>query len=190
MKAWNSTIEIKTCRCGCGRMKKLGLNGYATLKCMPPEMREQPKYKTKATMAKANRANLGVLSRKVVSAQKEEISQGEAKNRVKLELWFNCRRLEMVNACCECGKGTNRNNPKYFKWSICHIVPKSLVRSVATHEHNWIELCQLHHQEYDNSFDRAAKMMCFGEIKMKFQLFKHLIPNDELRKINPHLLSD
>jgi hypothetical protein len=107
----------------------------------------------------------------------------------KLNVWFQARRNEMQNVCCECGRQTNKTNEKYYKWSIAHIVPKSLIKSVATNEHNWIELCQLHHQEFDNSFDRAAAMMCFGEVKMKFQLFKHLIPNEEMRKINPHLLN-
>ena len=94
----------------------------------------------------------------------------------------------MTGVCTECGKTTSKHNDKYYKWSICHIVPKSLIKSVATNEFNWIELCQQHHQEYDNTFDRAAAMMCFGEVKQKFQLFKHLIPPEELRKVNPHLL--
>lgn len=112
----------------------------------------------------------------------------ESKKSSTLGKWFEERRAEMTNVCVECGRQTNKGNDKYFIWSICHIVPKSLVKSVATNEFNFIELCQLHHQEYDNSFERAAKMMCFGEIKAKFQLFKHLIPAEELRKVNPHLL--
>lgn len=106
-----------------------------------------------------------------------------------LDAWFKERRKEMVGVCTECGKTTSKNNDKYYKWSICHIVPKSLIPSVATNEYNWIELCQQHHQEFDNTFDRAAAMMCFGEVKMKFQIFQKLIPPQELRKVNPHLLT-
>lgn len=105
-----------------------------------------------------------------------------------LRQWFMDRRKDMTGVCIECGKTTCKNDDKYYKWSIAHIVPKSLIKSVATNEWNWVELCQQHHQEYDNTFDRAAAMMCFGEVKQKFQLFKHLIPPEELRKVNPHLL--
>lgn len=106
-----------------------------------------------------------------------------------LRQWFLDRRKEMQNVCIECGKGTNRDSDKYFKWSICHIAPKALIKSVATNENNWVELCWLHHQEFDSTFDKAAAMQCFGEIKQKFQLFKHLIPPQEMRKINPYLLT-
>jgi hypothetical protein len=105
------------------------------------------------------------------------------------EQWYLDRRDEMTGICIECGLGTNVKDDKYYRWSVCHIVPKSLVPSVATYEHNWIELCQHHHQEFDNTFDRAAAMKCFREAKMKFRLFQKLIPANELRKVNPHLLS-
>jgi len=113
----------------------------------------------------------------------------ETKGSMELNRWFEERRKEMTNCCVECGRTTNKLNNKYYKWSICHIVPKSLVKSVATNQYNFIELCQLHHQEFDSTFDRAANMMCFGEVKLKFQLFKKLIPDYELRKVNPHLLN-
>lgn len=119
----------------------------------------------------------------------DDVVREGSKDYDKLDLWFKERRKEMTGVCTECGKTTSKNNDKYYKWSICHIVPKSLVRSVATNPCNWIELCQQHHQEYDNTFDKAAAMMCFGEIKHKFQLFAHWIPIEELRKVNPHLLT-
>lgn len=106
-----------------------------------------------------------------------------------LDRWYQDRRIEMTNCCIECGKRTNKINDKYYRWSVCHIVPKSLVPSVAINIFNWVELCQLHHQEFDSTFDKAANMMCFGEVKMKFELFKHLITPQEMRKINPHLLT-
>lgn len=120
--------------------------------------------------------------------ENKELVEKEKSKRTVIGDWYLDRRKEMCGVCCECGKTTSRGSDKYFTWSICHIVPKSLVPSVATHEHNWIELCQQHHQEFDSTFDKAEKMMCFGEVKQKFQLFKHLIPNEQLRKINPHLL--
>lgn len=172
-----SSIIKKPCKCGCGKMPSVGYNGYY-YSCNPEMMRikiakhkEKQKNQTQCRSLIHTRGNI------------------ETKETIDLNHWFEERRGEMTGCCVECGKTTNKKNDRYYRWSVCHIVPKSLIKSVATNEFNFIELCQLHHQEYDNTFDRAAKMMCFGEIKNKFQLFKHLIPTPELKKVNPHLLN-
>lgn len=193
MNRYNSTITIKPCKCGCGKPKKLGLEGYATLNCMPEELRAKSKYNTKNTLARANKAKLNQISRQL-HKDKENKESGNHKAvlhpQSKQWEWFAERRKEMANCCTECGRCTQKANDKFFHWQICHIVPKSLVPSVATNEYNWVELCWLHHQEFDSTFEKASKMMCFGEVKQKFQLFKHLIPPEELRKVNPNLLND
>lgn len=184
-----SSIVKKFCKCGCQRPPTIGFNGFFYAHA-PQEIKDaQGKKAKKSYQAALSRAKQGNLSRKVTKYAKlnEAHKTPEIVPKSQLDIWFEECRKEMVNSCAECGRGTNPKNDKYYRWSICHIVPKSVVKSVATHEYNFIELCQLHHQEYDNSFDRAAAMMCFGEIKMKFQLFKHLIPAEELRKVNPHL---
>ncbi len=187
-----SSIVKKFCKCGCGKyMPTIGFEGYYYAHA-PAEIKEKQGKKAKKTyQAAVTRAKKGNLSRKVTKYAKLNDAHKTLKNTVKsdLDIWFEERRLEMTGACVECGKTTSPRNDKYYRWSVCHIVPKSLIKSVATHSCNWIELCQMHHQEFDAGFDRAAKMMCFGEVKMKFQLFKHLIPNEELRKVNPHLLT-
>lgn len=157
---------------------------------MPEEMAALDKYNKKPTSIR--RQNLtNKLSRDIKVAAKENnamVSTGEAPKTI-LDRWFNDRRMEMEGYCRECARKININDERFYRWSICHIVPKSLVKSVATHENNWIELCQLHHQEFDATFDKAAKMMVFGEVKQKFNTFKHLIPPEELRRVNPHLLN-
>lgn len=105
-----------------------------------------------------------------------------------LRLWYMAKHKEMVGYCTECSGSTFKNNPEKYKWSIAHICPKGLVPSVATHYHNWIELCWQCHSDFDSTFDKAKNMKCFHEAKTKFQHFKHLIPNEELRKVNPHLI--
>ena len=139
------------------------------------------------------KSNVKTAVRSLLSSPQNQEGVKRALNGYKepteLDQWYMDRRVEMTNVCIECGKSTQKSNEKYYRWSICHIVPKSLVPSVATNIFNWVELCQLHHQEFDNTFDKAAAMMCFGEVKMKFQIFKKEIPNEELRKVNPHLLT-
>lgn len=192
MRGFNSTITIKTCKCGCGKPKKLGLEGYATLNCMPSELREKSKYNTKNTLARANKAKLRQIER-MLHKDKENEKSGNHEANLKPQGqwdWFVERRVDMQDCCIECGKSTQKKNDKYFFWSIAHIAPKKLVPSVATHKDNWVELCWLHHQEFDSTFENAAKMMCFGEVKEKFKLFKDVIPAHELRKVNPYLLTD
>ena len=184
---YNSTIKRKHCK-GCNdRYPKLGLNGYCSLKCMPEDMATNPKY-SRSRIIDRNAASLSSLSRKVKSYAKEKDAVKSPVIKPQ-EQWYLDRRSEMEGICIECGASTNVRDDKYYRWSVCHIVPKSLVPSVATYEHNWIELCQQHHQEFDNTFERAEKMKCFGEAKMKFKLFQKLIPANELRKVNPNLLT-
>lgn len=106
-----------------------------------------------------------------------------------LELWYLACKYEMTGKCEECGAWTNKTNDKYYRWSCCHIVAKAYVKSVAVNPSNWIELCQIHHQEYDAGFERAKRMKCFDLIKRKFKTFKDQIPDSEKRWINPHLLT-
>lgn len=182
-----STIKKNKCKCGkCNQFPTLGFNGFFYLHA-PDEIKERQGIKAKRNVQnKIARQKKSVLSRKLHEAQGEVDSKP---NDNPLYQWYCDRRIEMQNTCIECGASTRKADNKYFTWSVCHIVPKSLVPSVSMDENNWVELCWLHHQEFDNTFDKAASMQCFGEVKQKFQLFKHLIPPQELRKVNPHLLS-
>ncbi len=95
----------------------------------------------------------------------------------------------MTGKCCNCGGATQKDSDKFYKRNCAHIVSKAHIPSVSTHYKNIIELCWQCHFDYDKDFQSAASMNCFNEAKRKFDLFKHLIPNEELRKVNPHFLS-
>lgn len=60
---------------------------------------------------------------------------------VELELWFIRRSKELTGKCKNCGGKTCKGDLKYWKYSIAHILPKSIFKSVATHELNFLELC-------------------------------------------------
>ena len=175
-----SSIKRKPCkREGCNKMPQLSCAGYCWEHC-PEEIRS--KYKSKKD-----------LQRKAANSRKYAITKlrmANYKENTELELWFRARRLQMVGYCTECSRSTNKDNDKYYKWSICHIAPKGLCPSVATNYYNWLELCQDCHNEFDSTFEKASKMKCFHEAKTKFQLFKDLIPAEELRKVNPCLRDD
>ena len=114
MRAYNSTIQIKPCRCGCGKPKKLGLEGYATLNCMPSELREKSKYNTKNTLARSNKAKIRQIERMLhkdradsqnANSKPENNPQGQ-----QIWDWFVERRIDMQDCCIECGKSTQKKN--------------------------------------------------------------------------------
>lgn len=171
-----SSIKIK-CKCGCHRVPTMSCFGY-NYNCLPPDLRE--KAGTKKALQIKNQNTRKAISSKVRNIPKEDSEYSLQ------ELWYISRRHLMTGYCTEegCHSSTNKNNDTYYRWSVCHIVPKKLIPSVATHPDNWIELCWQHHSEFDSTFDKAAKMKCFPEAKRKFELFRHLIPKEEMRKIN------
>ena len=181
--AFNSTIQRKHCKC------KPDCDKWPTLSCgrywfghMPEHIAKKAGTRRKVAIKNRNR--------RIAIAHKVKILQKEVDGGNDQEIWYLLRRYQMKGFCSEpgCNKSTNPKSDEYYRWSVCHLVPKSLCPSVATHPDNWIELCWQHHSEFDATFDKAAAMKCFEEAKRKFNLFKDLIPPEEARKINPHLL--
>jgi hypothetical protein len=89
-----------------------------------------------------------------------------------LEKWFIERRKEMTGLCCECGRKSFKEDNKNFKWSLAHILKKSIFHSISTHPSNCLELCWLHHQEFDSSYANAQKMNCWSIAKERFEIMK------------------
>lgn len=176
-----SPIIKKKCK-GCNtKYPAIGLGGYCW-SCVPEDIKE--KVGTKRKVAQRNKNQRVSLASRLRAVEREINGEGS------LELWYMARHYDMTGICENCGAATEKHHPKYFRWCIAHLVPKSLCPSVATHFYNFGELCKdVCHPEYDSNFDAASKMKCFTEFKRRFGLFKHLIPPEEARKINPHLLN-
>lgn len=176
-----STIKRKYCKCDveCTRMPTIGYSGYYAPHA-PEEVKEKKELQRAETRKRSN-------ARKADSIKLRSLAR-KTNGESEMELWFKARRQDMTGFCAECGAKSFKNHPTQFTWSIAHIVPKSLCPSVSTHYLNFIELCWLHHQEFDSTFDKASKMLVFAEAKSKFSEFKHLLPKEELRKVNPFLL--
>ena len=102
-----------------------------------------------------------------------------------LEQWFIKKRGEMTGFCENCNKKTMKTNDKMYKFSVCHIIPKSKTNgcpSVATHENNWFEGCIDCHTRYDETWEKAMKLNIWEEIKQKASTFINLIPKNEYKK--------
>lgn len=106
---------------------------------------------------------------KISQKKKEKIVNNDIGN------WYVEMRNKMTGYCAECGKKSLKDDNEKFTWSICHILPKSIFKSVATHDANFIELCWLHHQQFDSSWNNAKKMYVFELAKEKVNLIKPLI---------------
>lgn len=143
---------MRTCFCGrnvFGTDKETGI-GYCSFH---QHLRLDLKKKRLAKIANSKKKN------EPISEKEEE----ELQDKKELELWFQDRSKEMVGVCAECGSATTKGSKKYWKYSICHILPKSIFKSVRTHPFNFIELCYFynsHHSNLDNmGYEIAKKKM-------------------------------
>lgn len=107
-----------------------------------------------------------------------------------LNRWFNERRKEMTGYCKHCGNKSCKGDDKYFKFSISHILPKRLFKSIATHPLNYVELCfwgNNCHGNMDNNMIDLIELNCFDEVIEKFLKIYPDIAQEE-RKYIPQVL--
>jgi len=117
-----------------------------------------------------------------LAEQKEEGSDN------KLDLWFEERRKEMTGVCAECGGKTGKHDDKFYRHSICHILPKrdNMFPSISTHDLNWIELCfwgNSCHSKYDSSFEKAAQMRIWPYVCKRLNILYPLLTREEKAKL-------
>ena len=113
------------------------------------------------------------------------------KGNAELGRWFIERRKELDGKCHHCGNPSCKNDDKYFKFSICHILPKSIFKSVATNQYNFIELCfwgNNCHENMDSKMLDLIEMNCWDEIVNKFVKIYPSIAKEERRRIPKILL--
>lgn len=130
-----------------------------------------------------------------VSAKKAKQIEGQkelnkANGGGELTRWFNERRKEMTGKCAHCGGLSCKDSTEYFKFSVCHILPKAYFPSVKTHPKNFIELCFWNnscHSQMDNKILDLIDMNCFDEIVTKFvAMYPSIAPKE--RKRIPEIL--
>jgi hypothetical protein len=108
-----------------------------------------------------------------------------------LDLWFDDRRKDLVGKCRHCGGKSCKHDDKYYKFSICHILPKAYFPSVATHPLNFVELCFWErncHGNMDNKVLDMTDMNCWDEIVEKFLSMYPSIDKAERKRIPATLM--
>jgi len=108
-----------------------------------------------------------------------------------LNRWFEDRRKEMTGICAHCGSASCKKDDNYYKFSIAHILPKRIFKSVATHPLNWIELCFWRnscHTNMDNNTLDLIDLNCFDTVIERFVAMYPQIDSKERRYIPEVLL--
>lgn len=113
-----------------------------------------------------------------------------------LDEWFIERSKEMTGHCVECGEPSTKGNEKYWKFSICHILPKKIFKSIARHPLNFIEWCYFgksHHTNADNNgFEWIKEHMpiSWKIIVHRFKAMYPVIDKSERKNIPDILLQE
>lgn len=155
----------------------------------PPGTGLQPIVKNRCVRIHYNQ-HIRLKSAKKAAARTKDAVKRYAENKganapvaASLSEWFDQRRKEMTGVCCNCGNGSHKHSDVYFRFSIAHVLPKNIFKSIAVHPSNCLELCITCHTFYDRSFADAAKMPCFPLAVEKFKLFENDIAAQEQRRI-------
>lgn len=128
-----------------------------------------------------------------MASNKDEIEKGKALTTggADLKRWFEERRKEMSGRCLHCGGKSCKDSDEYYKFSIAHILPKRLFKSVATHSDNWIELCfwgNSCHSNFDNNVLDIIDLNCFDTVVKRFVSMYPAIDPKERKSIPDVLL--
>jgi hypothetical protein len=124
---------------------------------------------------------------------REDIEKGKTMTAggADLKRWFEDRRKEMTGRCAHCGSKSCKDSEEFYKFSIAHILPKRIFKSVATHVDNWIELCFWSpscHSNFDNNTLDLIDLNCFDSVIQRFVSMYPAIDPKERRYIPDVLL--
>jgi len=126
--------------------------------------------------------------RKVSVKKAAEMKEQKVSGDSKLDLWFIERRKEMTGTCAECGGKTGKDDDKFYRHSICHLLPKreTMFPSIAINNLNWIELCfwgNSCHSKFDSSFERAATMRIWPFVMKQVNVLYPMLTNEEKARL-------
>lgn len=173
---YNSTIKRKTCKCGCGKYPTLSFGGYFASHA-PQEIKDNVLSKRKRTVIARNARN---KVRGLIPKDKVNNLQ---------ELWFVKIIAEIRDNpyCWETGdripdsyfdfkKGDHVKTDRFFRAACCHIFPKSIFPSVATHPSNYLILSASNgSHDKTHRLDTFCKMGIWKEACDRFKEFEPYI---------------
>lgn len=100
-----------------------------------------------------------------------------------MDLFFAEMRKKMVGVCqCGCARKSSKMEDDNFRSSICHIFPKRIFKSIATHPLNWVErnFWEGCHGNMDNrSIELWKNFADWDDIKERFHALAPLLTEEE-----------
>lgn len=127
-----------------------------------------------------------------VSAKKEGV-RVDSVHQAEVEANFLKFKATMTGRCINCGGKTAKDDPKYWKFSAAHILPKKLFKSIAAHPATLVELCFFGnscHTNYDHSILEAPAMKCWPTLLERFLILYPLIAKEERKHIPEYFLQE
>lgn len=101
-----------------------------------------------------------------------------------LSVWYDEQLRIMPKNCENCNKPITYPAGLSKRTPVCHILPKSTVPSVKTHEWNRWFGCWTCHGRFDNESAEKVKLMPVVKIcRERLKEFIHLIPDSEMRHV-------
>lgn len=122
------------------------------------------------------------VSKKREQKLKEQKEARGGENSV-MDLFYQKMRKRLVGVCqCGCGRKSSKHEDDHYRSSICHLFPKRIFKSIATHELNWVErnFWEGCHSNMDNrSMDLWVNFADWEDIKERFHVLSPLLTDEE-----------
>lgn len=156
--------------------------------CRRPQKEKKRTPIRKQSLKRQEEVKNGNVNKNIAAIKKNVIRTPNAA----LERWFEDRRKDLVGVCANCGRKSSKNDDKWYKASVAHILPKRLFKSVATHPANYLELCFWGegscHTNLDNNMLDLIDLNCFDTVIQRFVEMYPSIDQKERRYIPDVLL--
>lgn len=119
---------------------------------------------------------------KVSEKKKKEMAENKDGDAA-LDKFFEEARKTLTGTCqCGCGAKSQKNDDLYYRFSICHIFPKAIFKSIATHPLNRVERAFFggcHTNMDEGGLDRWPGMADWNDIKERFYILAEYLSDEE-----------
>jgi len=114
---------------------------------------------------------------KVSPKKQREIEEGKKRGGdSEMDLFFRSLRKGMKNKCLFCGGPTMKGDDEKFHFSLAHLLPKKIFKSVATNPDCIIELCFYNNSCHTN-FDNGMITWEFIKDSKEWEIIKEKLLN-------------
>lgn len=120
----------------------------------------------------------------VSEKMKKKIQEARADrgdDKTEKQKWFEAQRPKLTGVCgCGCGQPSMKFDDEKFCFSISHIFPQRIFKSVQFHDLVWVERAWLCHTNMDSrSMERWPGFQDWPEIRRRFAMLSPMLTKQE-----------